>query len=78
MLVRIIDESPDRTECYAEVIDSVLPFDGNRVFVEPVSGRGCFCDASEIVDIDEVDIVHKYLGGSIVKIRWNPERWCNE
>ena len=78
MLIRIIAESKDRTECYAEVIDRVYPFDGNRIFVEPVSGLGFFCDASELVDIDEVDIVHKCLGGSIVKIRWNSERWCNE
>lgn len=73
MLIRVIAESKDRTECYAEIIESVCPIGRNRAFVEPVSGVGFYCDESEIVDIDESNIVHKCLGGSIVKIRWKGE-----
>ena len=68
MLIRVIAKSKDRTECYAEIVDSVHPFDGDLVFVEPVSGFGYFCNVSEIIDIDEADILHK-CGMSIVKIR---------
>ena len=68
-MYRIIAMNKERTEGYAEIIESVHPIGKNRAFVLPVSGIGYFCNVVELIDIDEADIIHHCAGGCVVKVR---------